>query len=51
MRGAIDRQVGAIRSWDQMTKVGDPNSYTKDNMDEHYLTIIDNMVNLNTLRW
>lgn len=27
-----------------MTKVGDPNGYTRENKHEHYLTIIDNMV-------
>jgi hypothetical protein len=37
-------QVGAIRSWDAMIKIDDPTGYTRDNMDEHYLTIIDNMV-------
>jgi hypothetical protein len=41
-----DDQVGAIRSWDIMTKVGDPNGYTKANRHEHYLTIIDNMVSM-----
>lgn len=44
-----DYQVGAIRSWDQMTKVGDPKSYTRENTHEHYLTIIDNMVNQSSL--
>jgi hypothetical protein len=41
---AAHLQIGAIRSWDVMVKVGDPKSYTRDNLDEHYLTIIDNMV-------
>lgn len=37
-------QAGCIRSWDQMLKTDNQKSYTRQNMDEHYLVIIDNMV-------
>ncbi|RSH86803.1 uncharacterized protein EHS24_005076 [Apiotrichum porosum] len=39
----FDPQVGAIRSWDRMVRVGQPDIWREDNLDEHYLTIIDNM--------
>lgn len=39
-----DENVGCIRSWDSMRKVGEEDVWRLDNMDEHYLVIIDNMV-------
>ncbi|KAL1413228.1 hypothetical protein Q8F55_000981 [Vanrija albida] len=44
-----DDAVGCIRSWDQMRKVGLPDIYRRDNNHEHYLVIIDNMMNLDLL--
>lgn len=38
-----DLQVGCVRSWDSMRKVGEPDTWRLDNMDEHFLVIIDNM--------
>lgn len=35
--------AGCIRSWDQMTSTENPDGYTKDNLDKHFLVIIDNM--------
>lgn len=39
-----DVQVGCIRSWDSMNKTHSDKHYGRDNMEEHYLVIIDNMV-------
>lgn len=39
-----DPKVGCIRSWDIMIKKGKPDMWRRDNIDEHYLVIIDNMV-------
>lgn len=44
-----DPEVGCIRSWDGMYKVGKPNIYRRDNMNEHMLVIIDNMMNLDLM--
>ncbi|WOO79141.1 Unsaturated glucuronyl hydrolase [Vanrija pseudolonga] len=44
-----DDNVGCIRSWDSMRKVGEEDVWRLDNMDEHYLVIIDNMMNLDLL--
>jgi hypothetical protein len=40
----IPLQVGCIRSWDKMVKTENTKQYTLENMDEHFLVIIDNMV-------
>ncbi|WRT63807.1 uncharacterized protein IL334_000732 [Kwoniella shivajii] len=48
----VDRyseSAGCIRSWDSMSNVHDGDKYTLNNMDEHYLVIIDNMMNLDML--
>lgn len=37
-------EVGCLRSWDSMRKVGEPDVWRKDNQDEHFLVIIDNLV-------
>ncbi|WVQ93573.1 hypothetical protein IAU59_000648 [Kwoniella sp. CBS 9459] len=44
-----DERVGCIRSWDSMTTVEDGHNYTVEKMNEHYLAIIDNMMNLDIL--
>ena len=43
-RHMANAQVGCIRSWDSMVKTENSKQYTKDNMHEHFLVIIDNMV-------
>ncbi|WVR03574.1 hypothetical protein IAU60_000566 [Kwoniella sp. DSM 27419] len=44
-----DERVGCIRSWDSMTLAEDGWNYTEDRKDQHYLVIIDNMMNLDLL--
>ncbi|WVQ83740.1 hypothetical protein IAT38_005884 [Cryptococcus sp. DSM 104549] len=41
--------VGCIRSWKAMRKVNMPDLWREDNLDEHYLVIIDNLMNLDML--
>ncbi len=48
----VDRysdSIGCIRSWDKMVRVGEPDVWRLDNQDEHYLVIIDNMMNLDLM--
>ncbi|BEI83675.1 hypothetical protein CcaverHIS002_0402790 [Cutaneotrichosporon cavernicola] len=48
----VDRysdKIGCIRSWDKMVRVGEPDVWRLDNQDEHYLVIIDNMMNLDLM--
>ncbi|WWC66801.1 uncharacterized protein I206_100707 [Kwoniella pini CBS 10737] len=48
----VDRynpNAGCIRSWDSMTFVEDGYNYTEEKKDQHYLVIIDNMMNLDLL--
>ncbi|RSH81438.1 hypothetical protein EHS25_006794 [Saitozyma podzolica] len=46
---AAESLVGCIRSWDKMVKTENTKQYTLENMDEHFLVIIDNMMNLDML--
>ncbi|ODN77026.1 hypothetical protein L202_05571 [Cryptococcus amylolentus CBS 6039] len=42
-------EVACIRSWKQMIRSGVPNDWRADNQHEHYLVIIDNLMNLDML--
>ncbi|AFR98229.2 glycosyl hydrolase family 88 [Cryptococcus neoformans C23] len=42
-------QVGCMRSWTMMRKANMPDLWREDNLDEHYLVIIDNLMNLDML--
>ncbi|KIR71930.1 glycosyl hydrolase family 88 [Cryptococcus deuterogattii CA1014] len=42
-------EVGCMRSWTMMRKANMPDLWRDDNLDEHYLVIIDNLMNLDML--